>query len=261
VKTARALQSHAVAGIDLNLGCPAPVVYRKCAGGGLLRELGRVDAILGALREAVTVKLSVKTRLGFDSPDVFESLLGILARHALDLVTVHGRTVKEMYRGDVHYEHIARAVEVLPCPVLANGNVTSARGAADILQRTRARGLMIGRGAIRNPWIFRQIRQHLAGKPVTLPRGREVLAYVQALHAAMCPAEIRESAQVQRMKKFMNFLGAGVDRESRFLHGIRRASTRDEFFGLCRDFLDHDEPMPLEPFDETGTAAEMVGAD
>src|SRR5207248_4468656 len=142
--------------VDLNLGCPAPVVYRKCAGGGLLREPQRVDAILGALRDAVKIKFTVKTRIGFGSPDVFSDLLPIFARHSLDLLTVHGRTVKEMYGPEVHYVHIARAVAEMSCPVLANGNVYSAETASEILQSTGARGLMIGRGAIRNPWLFHQ---------------------------------------------------------------------------------------------------------
>src|SRR5437016_8987084 len=96
VRTARELQQYSIAGVDLNLGCPAPVVYRKCAGGGLLREPQRVDSILGALRDAVKTRFTVKTRLGFDTPDVFQGLLPIFARHSLDLLTVHGRTVKEM---------------------------------------------------------------------------------------------------------------------------------------------------------------------
>ena len=82
VRTARELQQHPIAAVDLNLGCPAPVVYRKCAGGGLLREPQRVDAILGALREAVSIRFTVKTRIGFDSPEVFDELLSIFARHA-----------------------------------------------------------------------------------------------------------------------------------------------------------------------------------
>src|SRR5580700_938644 len=98
VRTARELQCHPIAAIDLNLGCPAPVVYRKCAGGGLLRELNRIDAILGALREAVTVPFTVKTRLGFASPAEFDALLALFARHPIDLLTVHGRTVAQMYR-------------------------------------------------------------------------------------------------------------------------------------------------------------------
>src|SRR5437879_1284615 len=150
VRTARELQQYPIAAVDLNLGCPAPVVYRKCAGGGLLREPQRVDTILGALRDAIGIKFTVKTRIGFDSPDVFSELLPIFAKHSLDLLTVHGRTVREMYGPHVHYDRIAQAVEAMPCPVIANGNVYSVRNANDILVTTGARGLMIGRGAIRN---------------------------------------------------------------------------------------------------------------
>src|SRR5690348_11970762 len=140
VRTARELQQYPIAAVDLNLGCPAPVVYRKCAGGGLLREPKHVDAILGALREAVEIKFTVKTRLGFDSSEVFCELLPIFAKHSLDLLTVHGRTVKEMYRSEVHYEFIAQAVAEVDCPVLANGNVYSAQKAGEVLEFTGARG-------------------------------------------------------------------------------------------------------------------------
>ena len=116
VRTARELQQYPIVAVDLNLGCPAPVVYRKCAGGGLLREPKRVDAILGALRDAVKIKFTVKTRIGFDSPDVFDELLPIFAKHSLDLLTVHGRTVREMYRAEVHYDYIARAVAAMSVP-------------------------------------------------------------------------------------------------------------------------------------------------
>src|SRR6476620_7588617 len=85
VRTARELQQYPIAAVDLNLGCPAPVVYRKCAGGGLLRDPRSVDSILGAWRDAVKTKFTVKTRIGFDSPEVFSELLPIFARHSLDL--------------------------------------------------------------------------------------------------------------------------------------------------------------------------------
>ena len=253
VRTARELQQHPVAAIDLNLGCPAPVVYRKCAGGGLLREPDRIDAILGALREAVTILLTVKTRVGFDSLDGFDNLLAILARHQPDLVTVHGRTVREMYRAPVHYDLIARAVEALPCPVLANGNVHSGKHGWAVLQETGARGLMIGRGAIRNPWIFQQFRALAPGSAddangPCLPTGREVLAYIQALHEATAAPGLTETSHVQRLKKHMNFLALGVDPTGEFLHQIRRVRTGADFFALCREHLDHDRPMPLEPF-------------
>src|SRR6266404_4563018 len=248
VRIARELQEYPIAAVDLNLGCPAPVVYRKCAGGGLLREPRRVDAILAALRDAVKIKFTVKTRIGFDSAEVFEELLPIFAKHSLDLLTVHGRTVKEMYRPEVHYDYIARAVVALPCPVLANGNVYSARNAREILDSTSARGLMIGRGAIRNPWLFHQIRQHQRGETVFIPRGLDVLGYVRVLYEAVCSPDVRGAAQVQKMKKYMNYLGLGVDASGQFLHQIRRVTTQPDFFRVCEEFLNHDQPMPLEPF-------------
>jgi tRNA-dihydrouridine synthase B len=253
VRTARELQRYPIAAIDFNLGCPAPVVYRKCAGGGLLRELERVDAILGALRDAVQVGFTVKTRVGFDSADGFDDLLALLARHSLDLVTVHGRTVTQMYRLPVRYDLIGHAARVLPCPVLANGHVCSAVQAEQVLRETRARGLMMGRGAIRNPWLFGQIRQRLRGEPVALPTGRDLLDYIRALYEAESTPGVRERSQIERLKKFMNFIGDGVEPTGRFLHDIRRVQTRTDFFRVCEDHLDHALPMPLEPFDAGGT--------
>lgn len=260
VRAAKELQHYPISGIDLNLGCPAPVVYRKCAGGGLLKEPQRVDSILGHLRDAVKTNFSVKTRIGFDSPAIFEEMLPIFARHSLDLLTVHGRTVHEMYRSEVHYEYIAAAVQSLPCPVLANGNVYSATKGLRVLEQTKAAGLMIGRGCIRNPWIFTQTRQALAGEPLHVPTGREVLDYVRCLYEETKPgADFREKAQVQKMKKYMNFLGVGVDPEGKFLHEIRRVETEQDFFRVCTAFMDHEEPMPLEPFTLSLHERDVVG--
>jgi tRNA-dihydrouridine synthase len=246
-RTARALEKHAVCAIDLNLGCPAPVVYRKCAGGGLLRDLPRVDHLLTVLRDAVQGAFTVKTRIGFEGPGEFDALLEVFSRHRLDLLTVHGRTVAEKYGPCVHLDRIAQAVRSLPFPVQANGNVISAASAVDTLAQTCAAGLMIGRGAIRNPWIFSQIRDRLAGRAVHLPVGREVLNYISDLYDAVCTEGVPEKAQVQKMKKYMNFLGEGLDEPATFLHDIRRCSTRDEFFSICSRHLDHTRAMTLQP--------------
>jgi tRNA-dihydrouridine synthase B len=255
-RTARELQRHPIAAIDLNLGCPAPVVYRKCAGGGLLRELNRIDTILGALREAVAVPFTVKTRIGFADGGEFDNLLALFARHDIDLLTVHGRTVEQMYRPGVRYDLIAMAARSLRCPVLANGNVYSAEQALSVLAETGARGLMIGRGAIRNPWLFRQIRQLQRGQTVRLPTGRELLAYVGQLWDSQVTPEAKEAAQVQRMKKFMNFIGESVPPAVEFLHQIRRVTTRADFFRVCQEHLDHDRPLSLEP--EQAAAPEVI---
>ena len=245
VRTAKELQQLPVVAIDLNLGCPAPIVYKKCAGGGLLREPQRIDSILGALRDAVSIKFTVKTRVGFESPAEFDTLLPIFAKHSLDLLTVHARTVAQMYRLPVHYEFIRRAAETMKCPVCANGHVYSAEQATEVLQQTKALGLMIGRGVIRSPWLFNQIRQRLRGETVTLPVGREVLDYIRALWDSQASFDAPEKIQCERMKKFLNYLGDGVSPQ--FLHQIRRSETREEFFRICAEFLDHERPMPLEP--------------
>lgn len=249
VRIAHELQKHPVAGIDLNLGCPVPVVYRKNAGGGLLRNIPLIDSILGALRDAIHIKFSVKTRIGFDDPSVFDHLLAVYSRHSLDLLTVHARTVAEKYRDIIHYDYVARAVEVMPCPVIANGNVFSVQSAQSAMEATSARGLMIGRGAIRNPWIFQQIRQHRSGEPLFVPRGKDVLEYVYGLYQMRSREGVPESSYVNHMKKYMNFLGLGVDPSGRFLSEIRRVNSHTAFFDLCHEFLDHSEPMKLEPFD------------
>ena len=245
VRIAQALEGYPVAAIDLNLGCPAPIVCRKKVGGALLRDLPKVDAILGALRDAIRKKFTVKTRIGYANADDFDRLLALFAKHGVDLVTVHGRTVKSGYAGEVRYDCIARAAAVLACPVVANGDIQSAPQAQAILQQTGARGLMIGRGAIRNPWLFAQIRRQLEGEPVDLPTGRDVLAYVQELVAAVRPPQIPEHAHVKKMKKYLNFIGLGIESSAQFLHQIQRASTQAEFARICEAFLDHPHPMPL----------------
>ncbi|HUU34596.1 MAG TPA: tRNA-dihydrouridine synthase family protein [Vicinamibacterales bacterium] len=258
VRTAKELQQLPVAAIDLNLGCPAPIVYRKCAGGGLLREPQRIDAILGALREAVDIPFTVKTRVGFASVEEFDTLLPIFARHSLDALTVHARTVAQMYRLPVHYDLIRQAVGALACPVIANGHVSSAAQAQALLTHTGARGLMIGRGVIRSPWLFDQIRQQLRGEPVTLPTGRDVLGYIRALWDSQADAAAPEKSQCERMKKFLNYVGEGVP--APFLHQIRRSRTAAEFHGICAAFLDHDQPMTLEPDVSTAPASAAVPA-
>jgi tRNA-dihydrouridine synthase B len=245
VRTAKALQQLPIAAVDLNLGCPAPIVYRKCAGGGLLREPQRIDAILGALRDAVQIKFTVKTRLGFASREEFDQLLPLFARHSLDALTVHARTVAQMYRPPVHYDLIRQASEAMRCPVIANGDVHSAVQAQELLVRTGSRGLMIGRGAIRSPWLFNQIRQQLRGEIVTLPTGREVWTYIRALWDSQACLDKPEKVQCDRMKKFLNYLGEGVP--APFLNQIRRAQSAAEFHRICAEFLDHEQPMPLEP--------------
>ena len=249
-RTVEALRPHPIAGIDLNLGCPAPKVYKKNVGGGLLRSLDHVDKVFELLREYSPHRFTVKARIGFDDTAPFEGLLELLRKHEVDLLSLHGRTVRELYWSEVHYDYIRHAVSALPCPVLANGNITSYRKAAQVLRETGCHGLMIGRSAIRNPWIFRQIRQHLSGKAVFNPTLGDVHAYARLLQETFANPAVPERAWVNRLKKFFNFIGLSVDPKGAFLYEIRRVkSIRAMNDVLDRHLLRHPErPFSTEPY-------------
>ena len=251
-RTAAELLQHPVAGIDLNLGCPAPKVYKKNVGGGLLRDPGRVGEILATLRAAVPGRFTVKMRIGFDDTAHFDRLLDLVNEHRVDLLSVHGRTVKEMYRSEVHYDSIAHAVARARCPVLANGNILSAARAAAVLTQTRAAGVMIGRHAIRNPWIFRQCREIFSGtEPVRLTLA-DVRGYVERLYRATQTPDLPERAHVNKMKKYLNFVGQSVDATGAFLHDMRRSESEAELFAICDRHLIADDAaerkFSVEPY-------------
>ncbi len=248
VRTALELKKHPIAGIDLNLGCPAPVVYRKNAGGGLLRNPAQIELLLGRLREACgALPFTVKTRVGFESEDEFETLLGIFKKHPIDLLTIHGRTVRERYQSPVHDDWVCRAAKEMPCPVIANGNVVNRQTGLAYLDSTQAAGLMIGRGAIRNPWIFPQLRAAFTGSQAPLVSRRMILDYIERLfeETAGVVTDFVENKHVQKMKKYLVYIVQGY--EEGFEHEIRRTKTKKQFFATCEHYLNSDEPAPDLP--------------
>lgn len=247
LRTARELATHPIAGIDLNLGCPAPIVCRKDAGGGLLRNPETVDRLIGELRAAIPGKFTVKTRLGYSTENEFPALLEIFRSHAIDGLTIHGRTVEERYQTPVHPEFVRMAVATMPCPVIANGNVVDAETGLAYHARTGAAGLMVGRGAIRNPWIFSQLAAAFEGVPPRQPTYRDLLEYVLELYDEIARETVRlvPNAHVQRMKKTLAYISHGL--EGDFEYDMRRMKTPEDFHDICRRHLDHDEPLPAKP--------------
>ena len=252
-RVAREVNAQPIAGIDLNLGCPAPRVYRKNVGGGLLREPDKIRRILDVLSEEATSLLSVKMRIGFEDDCFFGDILEIIEESAVGLVSVHARTVKGGYEADPSYPHVARAVENLSCPVLLNGSVDTCRDALRLREKTGAHGVMIGRSAIRNPWIFRQIREMQSGSPVFRPKMGDLFGYFEDLFKALAKPSMSEKGHVGRMKKFLNFVGLSVDAGGEFLYAMRRSRTRDELFLVCERFMisegREEMDFPLEPFE------------
>jgi tRNA-dihydrouridine synthase len=238
VRTAKELCGYNIAGVDLNMGCPAPRIYRKNVGGGLLREPKKVDRILGELRQAVNDRpLTVKMRVGFENTDNFYEILDIINRHSIDLLSLHGRTVKDMYHGTVKYDLIGEAVRRVDCPVLANGNINSATTALEVLSQTGAAGVMVGRWAIGNPWIFNQIRQALRFEPLQPVPLVEVRNYIDRLWQTPTAAKFPVRSRLGYLKMFLNYIALSVDAEGHFLRLMRQTQTELELFNLCDRFL------------------------
>ncbi|TVP61665.1 MAG: tRNA-dihydrouridine synthase family protein [Nodularia sp. (in: Bacteria)] len=238
VRTAQKLCGYNIAGIDLNMGCPAPRIYRKNVGGGLLLSPEKVDRILAELRQVVNDRpLTVKMRVGFENTDTFYEILDIINRHSIDLLSVHGRTVKDMYHGVVRYDLIAEAVKRVDCPVLANGNIHSATTALEVLSQTGAAGVMVGRWAIGNPWLFDQIRQALRFEPITPVPLIEVRNYIDRLWQTPAAATMPVRARVGYLKRFLNYIALSVDAEGDFLRLMRQTQTEVELLHLCDCFF------------------------
>ncbi|MGJ5634920.1 tRNA-dihydrouridine synthase family protein [Nostoc sp. CALU 1950] len=238
VRTAKELCNYNIAGVDLNMGCPAPRIYRKNVGGGLLLSPEKVDRILGELRSAVNDRpLTVKMRVGFENTDNFYKILDIINRHSIDLLSLHGRTVKDMYHGAVKYNLIAEAVKRVHCPVLANGNIDSAATAVEVLSQTGAAGVMVGRWAIGNPWLFNQIRQALRFETITPVPLVEVRNYIDRLWQTPTAATMPVRSRVGYLKMFLNYIALSVDTEGHFLRLMRHTQTEVEMFNLCDRFL------------------------
>jgi nifR3 family TIM-barrel protein len=251
VRTAKELCGYNIAGVDLNMGCPAPRIYRKKAGGGLLLSPEKVDRILAELRQAVSDRpLTVKMRIGFENTDTFYEILDLINRHNIDLLSLHGRTVKDMYHGVVKYDLIAEAVKRVNCPVLANGNIHSAAHALSVLSQTGAAGVMVGRWAIGNPWLFGQIRQALRGESITPVPLVKVRDYIECLWQTPEAPNIPERARVGYLKMFLNYIALSVDAEGQFLRLMRQTQTEVELFKICDRFLlaDTTKTLALAPY-------------
>jgi tRNA-dihydrouridine synthase B len=171
--------------IDLNLGCPAKKVCRTAAGSALLADESLVERLLRALTGAVEVPITLKMRLGVDRDHVNAPRIARIAQDAgVSMLSVHGRTRACGYRGQTDYDGIARVVEAVDIPVLANGDISSPEQAFAVLNRTGAAGIMIGRAAQGRPWLPGQIRAALAGQAMPpAPRG-EALRQLVRTHIA-----------------------------------------------------------------------------
>lgn len=234
IRTIGELVKYPIAGVDLNMGCPAPRVYKKNVGGGLLKDPLKIDQILHAMRSLIEGNLSVKMRIGFENDHNFEEILNVILANEIDLLSLHVRTVKGGYNSPPMYEYVKKAVQRLgdQCPVLVNGSIESAQDAISLQKRLETLGVMIGRGAIRNPWIFRQIRELSDGEDPFIPKRKDLYLYCTQLYQVLFRPEIGERKMVSRMKKFLNFIGPAINDGGVFLGEMRRAVSKEDLFSI-----------------------------
>ncbi len=148
-------------GIDLNCGCPVPKVVSQCAGSSLLQDLSKVQQVIETIKKYSKKEyVSAKVRLGFNEK-IPEEIALACERAGVDFISMHGRTRAGRYKAEVDYEAIARAKKAVSIPVIANGDIISLKKANEVKKITGCKSIMIGRGAVGNPWIFYQLKHNL----------------------------------------------------------------------------------------------------
>ena len=148
--------------IDINMGCPAPKIAMNGSGASLMKSPELAGKIIKAVSSAVDIPVTVKIRKGWDDDSVNAVALAQIAeQNGAAAITVHGRTRMQMYSGKVDYGIIADVKKAVSIPVIGNGDVTDEQSAAIMLEKTNCDGIMIGRGALGNPWVFRRINAYL----------------------------------------------------------------------------------------------------
>jgi len=178
---ARLLRARRMDVLDLNFGCPVKKVVRKCGGSALLADVPLLERIVREVVAAADpVPVSAKVRTGWDESSVNYREVGLLLQEAGCVwVTLHGRTRAQKYGGRADWDAIARLVETLAIPVIGNGDVTDGASCRRLVEHTRCHGVMVARGAIGHPWLFREMKAAEAGTVVAAPTFREMCETTQ----------------------------------------------------------------------------------
>ncbi len=232
--------------IDINMGCPAKKVCRRDAGSALLGDEGKVEAILSAVVNAVPIPVTLKIRTGLEPLQRNAVKIAHIAEQCgIAALSIHGRTRACAFRGEAEYQSIAEVKNAISIPVIANGDIDSPQKAAYVLEQTGADGLMIGRAAQGNPWIFRDIEQFLlTGKMPLAPTRKEVkntlLTHLQGLYDFY-----GEIQGVRVARKHLGWYCKPLPGGLALWKRINRIESAKQQWRMARDFFDQD-PMSLD---------------
>ena len=235
-EAAALVQATGVDLVDINCGCPAPKVVKKGGGAELLRRVAHLERLLRQVRRELSVPLTVKIRTGWDDGSVNCLEVAQMAEaEGVDLVAVHGRTRVQLYRGASDWDLIGEVKRAVKIPVLGSGDVVSVATARERLQRSGVDGLMIGRGAMANPWLFREIvadREGARLPPPTVAQRLGALRRYRELLDGIYPTRVT-AARLRGMtcRTVKGFPGSAHLREA-----VTHTRTADELIDVLDEF-------------------------
>jgi tRNA-dihydrouridine synthase B len=197
--------------VDLNLGCPSKKVTSGCSGSALMREPELARDIFRAVNRAIEIPMTVKMRLGWDDETVNAPEVARIAEgEGAGMITVHGRTRMQMYRGSANWKAIAQVREAVSVPVLVNGDILTVDDAFAALDASGADGVMVGRGSLRDPWVLRRIADQMRGlqpyEPTNAERQAQLLRYFEWIREETPSTK----GAIGRMKKVTGYFTRGL---------------------------------------------------
>ncbi len=239
---------YGVGHIDLNFGCPVPKVTRKGGGGALPWKRGLLAEILqSAVRaaEPYGVPVTMKTRKGIDEDHLTYLDAGRIAQEAgCAAIALHGRTVSQAYSGTADWDAIGELVQHVDIPVLGNGDIWEAADALRMVEQTGAAGVVVGRGCLGRPWLFRDLAAAFAGEPVaTLPSLGEV-AVMMRRHAELLCRHMGEERGCKEFRKHISWYLKGFRAGGQLRHSLALVDSLASLDRLLAD-LDPEEPFPV----------------
>lgn len=233
--TARVTALKRFTSIDINMGCPARKIVGSGEGSALLLKPDLAFKLMEAVKINTDLPVTVKTRLGYEHGGTEAVELGKAAQAlGLKWIAIHGRTRRQQYAGSADHAAIARIREALSIPVVANGDLFTPEDAVRMQRESGCDALMIGRGAMGNPWLFREARQALTGQPITLPGLSERLD-TALLQAQWMVKSKGERIAIAEMRTHVGRYVAGIRGAADFRRQFNSARTLDELSALLRE--------------------------